>query len=214
MAEMVETLPVTERRWMSLGSASRILQVNEATLRQWADKGLVKVFRTPGGHRRFYREDILALTQQGEGPSAQDSPHRWEELALKRIRRRLQNSSVAQQPWHQNIDEAGMPRMRLFGRRLLSLVALATTTERRRRHELLEEARLLGEEYGQEMATRGTPLTDTVEAFIFFRSSLVEPAQGQMSQQVSSLTDQVLLGISRAYEKQMGPVPTTSFARR
>ena len=90
--------------------------------------------------------------------------------------------------------------MRQFSRRLLSLVAQATT-DRRPRHELFDEAQLLGEEYGQEMAARDISLTDTVEAFIFFRNSLTEPGQAQMMQQVAALTDQVLLGISGAYEQ-------------
>ena len=110
--------------------------------------------------------------------------------------------------------------MRLFGRRLLSLVTMAAN-DRRRRHDVLEEAHLLGKEYGQEMAMRGIPLTDTVEAFVFFRSSLGELAQGDLTQQVSALTDQVLLGISSAYEHQIedrltqtNSIPSTSSGRR
>ena len=45
---MVELQTDNPSRWLSLGEASRLLQVNEATLRQWADNGNVRVYRTPG----------------------------------------------------------------------------------------------------------------------------------------------------------------------
>ena len=216
---MIKPVSEPERQWMSLGAACRILQVNEATLRRWSDRGLVRAFRTPGGHRRFFREDINTLTQKGSTPPMPESQRQWEEMALKRIRRRLHHNSVTQQPWHQSIDEGGRSRMRLFGRRLLSLVTMAAN-DRRRRHDVLEEAHLLGKEYGQEMAMRAIPLTDTVEAFVFFRSSLGELAQGDLTRQVSALTDQVLLGISSAYEHQIedrltqtNSIPSTSSGR-
>ena len=66
---MVELQSSDQTQWISLGEASRLLQVNEATLRLWADNGHLRVYRTPGGHRRFSREDVIALTQQ-----AQESP--------------------------------------------------------------------------------------------------------------------------------------------
>ena len=50
------------------GRGLPLLQVNEATLRQWADHGHLRVYRTPGGHRRFYRDDVLALTKSNPKP--------------------------------------------------------------------------------------------------------------------------------------------------
>ena len=52
------------REWLSLREACDLLQVSQATLRQWADAGHVGMYRTPGGHRRFAREDLLAMTRQ------------------------------------------------------------------------------------------------------------------------------------------------------
>src|SRR3990172_12000958 len=56
------------RRWLTLGQASRALGVDASTLRAWADAGRVRAFRTPGGHRRFTRDDLKALVQRGRLP--------------------------------------------------------------------------------------------------------------------------------------------------
>ena len=47
---------------ISIGEASQILGVNEATLRQWTDEGKLKAFITPGGHRSYSRSDLKKLT--------------------------------------------------------------------------------------------------------------------------------------------------------
>lgn len=47
--------------WLSLGPASRLVGVDPDTLRRWADAGRVRVFATPGGHRRFSRLDLDRL---------------------------------------------------------------------------------------------------------------------------------------------------------
>ena len=46
--------------WLSLDEAAKRLSVHPATLREWADKGQIRTFRTPGGHRRFSEADVAA----------------------------------------------------------------------------------------------------------------------------------------------------------
>jgi len=41
--------------------ASELLGVSASTLRRWADSGKVASLRTPGGQRRFSRDDLAAL---------------------------------------------------------------------------------------------------------------------------------------------------------
>lgn len=43
-------------------AAAKILGVHPDTLARWADEGKVPYWRTPGGQRRFRREDIEALS--------------------------------------------------------------------------------------------------------------------------------------------------------
>lgn len=198
---MVELQSPEKLRWLSLGEACRLLQVNEATLRQWADNGYLRVYRTPGGHRRFLKDDVLGLTQQSPVNSVSDSKEKLEGSALRRIRRRLSHEDVARQSWYQSVEEEGRDRMRLFGRRLLSL--LMQESPRRRRQEALNESLMLGHEYGAEMADRGVSLKDTTEAFIFFRSMVLDAARPGSWSQVLEMADRVLVGVVESYQKRM-----------
>ena len=196
-------LQLTDKtQWLSLRDACQLLQVSQVTLRQWADAGHLRVYRTPGGHRRFSREDVLALTRR---PSpAPESPDKLEGTALRRIRRRLNHEEVARQPWYQSVEEGGRDRMRLFGRRLLSLL-LQEPPQRRlsgRRQEVLAEALMLGHEYGAEMSERNVPVKDTVEAFIFFRTLVLDSTNTRSWGQILELADRVLIGVVESYEKR------------
>jgi len=163
------------------------------------------VYRTPGGHRRFCREDVLSLTHQAsEGPET-ESKASTEGLALRRIRRRLSHEDVARQSWYLSVEEEGRDRMRLFGRRLLSLL-LQDAQPRRRHQETLDEALMLGHEYGAEMADRGVSLKDTTEAFIFFRTMVLDSANSRSYMQITEIADRVLIGILESYQKRMDQI--------
>lgn len=43
---------------LSTREVARLLRVSEATIKRWADDGLLSCFKTPGGHRKFRLEDI------------------------------------------------------------------------------------------------------------------------------------------------------------
>ncbi|OGO50231.1 MAG: hypothetical protein A2148_04360 [Chloroflexi bacterium RBG_16_68_14] len=197
-------------RWLTLGQASRLLGVDESTLRRWADSGQVRAFRTPGGHRRFAEVDVQELLS-GRAHDGQ----RYRELgdlAVSRIRRQLLRPPAREAPWYATVDETSRERLRPLGRQLAALAA-EYLGRRARRAGLLEDARGLGREYGRELAASGLPLAQAVEAFIFFRRSL-DGATKQASQrhglsasealsaceQVTALVDQVLVGLTEAYE--------------
>ena len=214
---MVDLQRQDNTQWLSLRDACGLLQVNQTTLRQWADQGHLRVYRTPGGHRRFSREDVLALTQratlatepgrQALMSSKVAGPHRGgpdqlEDSALRRIRRGLHHQDVTSQPWYQSIEEEGRGRMRLFGRRLLSLL-VQESPQRRQRQEALAESHLLGQEYGAEMADRQVPLKDAIEAFVFFRTMVLDSADPQGWGQMLELADQVLLGMVEGYQRRV-----------
>ena len=199
---MVDLQTPNNNSWLSLGEACRLLDVNEATLRQWADNGYVRVFRTPGGHRRFQREDVMSLTTQKSPGADAESRDKLEGSALRRIRRRLNHEEVARQSWYQSVAEEGKDRMRLFGRRLLSLLVQEVPL-RRRRQEFLDESLMLGHEYGTEMADRNVQLKDSVEAFIFFRTLVLDSTNPQSWGQIMELADQVLLGMVESYQSRI-----------
>lgn len=197
---MVENAQSTRnQRWVPLGQASRILEVNESTLREWANRGAIRVFRTPGGHRRFSKDDIRAVLESGTLKGYPSWQHQ-EEIVLRRIRKRLQQDEVSHQSWYNNVAEGGRLRFRLFGRRLLSLLVRAAA-DRRIPRDILEEAHLLGTEYGAEMAGQGFQLRDTLEAFIFFRRNVMESLPAPSRRRIGILSDRVLIGIAAGCER-------------
>lgn len=68
-------LPRTNRQLVFTSSqAARYLGVSLATVRRWTDAGHVSCYRTPGGQRRFAREqlDEFLSSMHRDGPAAHD----------------------------------------------------------------------------------------------------------------------------------------------
>ena len=191
---------ITEKsQWLSLRDACHLLDVSNTTLRQWADNGYLRVYRTPGGHRRFLREDVESFANAPEQAHDQGREDAIEGSALRKIRRSLSRDDVLKQSWYQSVEEEGKVRMRLFGRRLLSLL-VHDAGPRRRRQESLKEAHLLGREYGTEMSDRGVTLKDTIEAFVFFRSMVLDSTNPGSWSRIIEASDRVLVGMADSYE--------------
>jgi len=199
------------KHWLSLGEACNLLEVNESTLRQWADNGHIRSYRTPGGHRRFSREAVNTLiTRQYEGPGKGKQPQ-WTDKALRKVRSQLRGNHALSQHWLQVMDDASRFRMRLLGGRFISISA-DYATQQKSRQDLLEEVKLIGEEYGAEMVRQGISFKDALEAFVFFRTYLLEAAFGPASgttgdtsrlwRSVNLLADHMLLSMASYYEAE------------
>lgn len=55
------------QRFLNVSEAAGLLGVSAASLRKWSDQGLVPVYRTPGGQRRYSLadlEDFIASMRQ------------------------------------------------------------------------------------------------------------------------------------------------------
>ncbi len=198
-------------RWITLGQACKLLGVNESTLRRWADAGHVRSFRTPGGHRRFSEDDLRALVA-GEGPATREPYTSISNLALTRIRRRLQRGRSQSAHWYAGLSEDERDKMRPLGHRLVTLVS-EYLGRGSRRTNLLDEAREIAHEYGGLLIHDGVSLRDAVEAFTFFRKMLDETAMEEAQKSeltaekalelwelLSNLADQVLLSIAESYD--------------
>jgi excisionase family DNA binding protein len=59
--------PTAEPDWLTLGQAAKFLGVAQSTIRKWSDQGRVPAFYTPGGHRRFRRQDLESFVDRS-GP--------------------------------------------------------------------------------------------------------------------------------------------------
>jgi excisionase family DNA binding protein len=55
----------TRGRRLTSKEAARVLGVSEASVKRWADSGLLPMEKTPGGHRRFRPEDLAAARRAG-----------------------------------------------------------------------------------------------------------------------------------------------------
>jgi excisionase family DNA binding protein len=57
-------------RLLNVGQAAAYLGVSAASLRSWSNQGLVPVYRTPGGQRRFSTSDLdgfmLSMREPGD----------------------------------------------------------------------------------------------------------------------------------------------------
>jgi excisionase family DNA binding protein len=62
------------QEWLTLGQAAKYLGVAQSTIRKWSDGGRLTAFYTPGGHRRFRREDLDAFLSHSRGTPAEGAP--------------------------------------------------------------------------------------------------------------------------------------------
>lgn len=61
-------------RLLNVGQAAAYLGVSPASLRKWSDQGLVPVYRTPGGQRRFSTADLDEFMRSMREPGAATPP--------------------------------------------------------------------------------------------------------------------------------------------
>ena len=58
--------PRPGHRSLRIGEAASLIGVSPTAVADWADKGLLPHFKTPGGQRRFRREDVEAFLKSQE----------------------------------------------------------------------------------------------------------------------------------------------------
>lgn len=202
----------SNERWLSLGRASQILGVNEATLRRWADEGKVKVFVTPGGHRRFAAGELRRLLER-EGKAKGGVP------LLSWVRSRFQRQQLSRRealrarPWYGAFDEGARLRAMERGWQAVATIE-ACLTGAKSWEGAAAELRSQGEEVGREAARLGLSSTDAVEAFLFYRRQFLEAIrqagrshltrEGQLAeamQKSSNLLDEMLLTMEITYQQ-------------
>ncbi|GAB4214429.1 MAG: helix-turn-helix domain-containing protein [Roseiflexaceae bacterium] len=169
--------------WISLHEASALLGVATSTLRRWGDDGRVPMKRTLGGHRRFPRAAILRMADQHQprpNPAAAAPEHQRAVVAQVRTTHHgvwgIDARALTQQHWHSQLAARIAPdRMRGLGQRLLGLL-IQYINRREEDRRFLDEARSVGLNYGSEARVGGISMHDTVEAFLFFRSTFSQLA--------------------------------------
>lgn len=56
-------MQAVERKLLTPGEVARILRVDPKTVTRWASQGKIRSARTPGGHRRFFATEIMAIAE-------------------------------------------------------------------------------------------------------------------------------------------------------
>lgn len=177
--------------WLPLGAASRLVGVGPDTLRRWADSGRVHSYQTPGGHRRFLRSSLEAMInaprRQRYGVDRLPASSR---TMAGELHRRLERTGYAGQPWQARLSGAQRNEFRGWGQRTFQLVVdYVAATRRAERQILLDEAEKMGALYGAEASRAGLTLAETVEAFLFFRSPVVDAIAGHLRKRSADVAD-------------------------
>jgi excisionase family DNA binding protein len=156
--------------WLGLSEASRLLGVSPATLRRWSDAGRLRVFTTPGGHRRFSRAALERLlpADRSRRPtlgSAGLTPTR-----IARTYRRSSRDAAPELPWVLALTADQRLLFRERGQLLAAgLLQHLDAPDPASGERHLSEAAVSAAEYGRVAAALGLSLSQTVEGFLRFR---------------------------------------------
>ena len=156
--------------WLGLEEAAKRLSVHPTTLREWADRGRIRSYRTPGGHRRFSEADVLEIGTQPK-PDLSLLMH----ATVGHTRIATSGGRLSTEKWYARFDDAARPRYRELGVELVQLlVAFLGDTER----DWSEEICVLGRRYAMLARDAGLSPGDALRAFHLFegivRSSVDE----------------------------------------
>lgn len=204
--------PMSETaEWVSLRQAADMLGVHPATVRNWADKGDLPSRRTPGGHRRFKKTDLLHYAEsQGELQPLEVQV--IIQNALGQTRQDVGGGTLTHEAWYAAMRETTRDALRAQGRRVLEalrgyIAAGAPDTR-------LAEAITLGKTYAQMLESDGLTLPQAVRGFLYFSDFVINailtwteiatprsPSDwAQLLRQVNAFINAMLLSIIEYYQ--------------
>jgi len=197
-------------KWLSLSEVASIIGVHPSTIRVWADKGILPVYRTEGGHRRFLQEEIVLWIQTSR-QKKEIKPENALHDVLKRIRFRIEENQLEAEAWYQKLDDDARMKYRMSGKSLMQSLASYLGTEG---VDAIAEAHSLGYEYASRGRRYNLSIIDATHAFLFFRNLLIEAMVAvyleahvsdkeswtEMLSKIHAFTDQTLLALLGTYE--------------
>jgi excisionase family DNA binding protein len=157
--------------WVGLSEASQVLGVSPATLRRWSDAGRVRVFTTPGGHRRFSRTALERLLPADRSRRPAIGGGGLTPSRMSRSYRRASREAAPELPWVLALTDDQRVLFRERGHLLAaSLLQHLDATQPDSAKHHLTTASASAEEYGEMAASLGLSLSQTVEGFLRFRA--------------------------------------------
>lgn len=205
-----QTVTESTSEWVSLRQAAELLGVHPATVRNWADKGDMPSRRTPGGHRRFRKADLLQYAAtQGE----------LQPLELQVIiqnalgQTRMQVSALNSEAWYKAMSESSRQQLREQGREVLE--ALRDYLANNAPDSKLPPAIRLGKQYAEILEADRLTLPQAVRGFFYFSdfvtnsvltwSEITPPRSASewanLLRQVNTFINAMLLSIIEFYEE-------------
>ena len=167
--------------WLSITEASKRLNIHPATLRDWSDRGKIRTFRTPGGHRRFSGGDVDALATEAAPELAL-----FMNALVGQARLATSAGKLANESWYARFDDAAKQRQRELGHDLMRvLVAYLGDTDKDWSGEVQE----LGDRYAKLAHDVGLSLGDAMRAFHLFDGMVHSSAKQLSAVQVGGLAD-------------------------
>ena len=197
-------------QWLSLHAAAEILGVHASTVRIWSDKGLLPVYRTKGGHRRYKKSEVLLWAESARGIQTID-PLSVVQAAVHNIRMQISEGHLEGEGWYQKLDENARRQYRQSAHTLFQGLVNFLLSDG---DVGMAEARSIGYEYASRARRFGLNAVDAARAFLFFRTVLVESviqvyqeanapsgrAWADILRKVNSYADQILLHLLETYQ--------------
>jgi excisionase family DNA binding protein len=208
-----------EDEWLTLQQTAALLGVHPGTVRNWADKGVLPVYRTRGRHRRFKRAEVEVWASTSRGGDNVD-PASIIQAAMRSIRLRISEGKLAGEPWYQMLDEAARKQYResaqVLFQGLMHYVAAGGEDGQ-------AEARAIGYEYARRAQRGGMQAAEAARAFMFFRDALLQSvievyevanvpsgrAWGTVLRLVNAFTDLILIELLDTFQARQ-PTPSGS----
>ena len=196
-------------KWLSIHEAAVLLGVHPGTVRIWSDKGLLPVYRTQGGHRRYKQSEMILWANTSRGQQSID-PVNVVQAALRNIRLQISEGRLEAESWYQKLDSAARTHYRQSAHALFQglISYLAADGE-----SAATEAHSIGYDYASRARRYDLNTVDAARAFLFFRDALLlsviqvyqeanvpsGQAWGEILHKVNAFTDMILLDLLETY---------------
>jgi excisionase family DNA binding protein len=206
--------------WVSLRDAAEMLGVHPATVRNWADRGDLPMRRTPGGHRRFRRDDLEQWLETRQTPPPAEV-QMLIQSAMGKMRLHIGDGEMGKLDWYNDISEEGHAVMRRMGRQIMEMLQ-NYLADRYDSDEDDERVRAFGREYAVVLMKEGLSLYEVMQGFLLFADFLNESALNivevvnvrpptewlNLLRMVRHFINEMLLGLTEAYGQLKGESET------
>jgi excisionase family DNA binding protein len=160
------------QNWITLSEAAKILGVHFTTLRRWTNEGRVPHSRTPGGQRRFTRQDIETVMTQMYIPTADQPCNSIELLSSNDLAEQISRHAY-QDVTFDRLEEIQRLRFKHGGQMLIGLL-MQYTSRTDEGEVFLDEARRIAKGYGANLQEMNMSTTEATAAFLNIRQPIMD----------------------------------------